>query len=459
MCQFGQLKYNSLSPDREKRLEPGFKTLLARETGPLVENKIEKTLSQKPRIFYGYRILVVAFLCVSVFSGCGVGVFSLFVKPLQSDFGWGRGEVMVGFSILFLVMGIASPFIGGLIDRYGVRGVIAAGAFAGGLGLASLNLMQSLWHFYGAYVIIGISMAAIGQIPASAVVANWFRKRRGTAIGIMSTGIGVGILVMAPLIGGLFIPNFGWRASYLALALLMWLLIPLVILVVRTKPADMGLYPDGIAAPEDTAGDEVSSSASGGFSLKMALGTSAFWLIAVTFFISGGSSLGVIQNQVPHLQDIGFSPAMAAMAFTGLGLGSAIGKFVFGWLCDQIPVKYACAISLALLVAATLIFMSVKPASPPAIIWLYSIVLGLGAGGWFPTMAMLVNTNFGLASYGAIFGMITFSQSVGGAIGPLFAGYMYDTTNSYYVAFTVFLILFVVGIIAISVVRHPKVPG
>lgn len=425
----------------------------------MVENKIEKTaLSQRPRIFYGYWILVVAFLCVSVFSGCGVGVFSLFVKPLQSDFGWGRGEVMVGFSILFLVMGIASPFIGGLIDRYGVRGVIAAGAFAGGLGFVSLNLMQSLWHFYGAYVIIGVSMAAIGQIPASAVVANWFKKRRGTAIGIMSTGIGVGILVMAPLIGGFFIPSFGWRVSYLALALLMWGLIPLAIFVVRTRPADMGLYPDGVKVPGDAV-EAGALSSSGSLNLKMALGTSAFWLIVVAFSISGGSSLGVIQNQVPHLQDIGFSPAMAATALTGLGLGSAIGKFFFGWLCDQIPAKYACAISYALLIVGTLIFMSVKEASPPAIIWLYSIILGLGAGGWFPTMAMLVNANFGLASYGAIFGMITLGQSVGGAIGPLFAGYMYDTTNSYYVAFTVFLILFVVAIVAISVVRRPKIPG
>jgi len=424
-----------------------------------LESSIEKTpLSKKPRVFYGYWILVVAFLCLFIFSGCSVGAFSLFVKPLQSDFGWGRGEVMGAFSILFLGTGVAAPLVGVLVDRYGVRGVISVGAFVAGLGFASLNLMHNLWHFYCAYAVIGIGMAALGQVPASAVVSNWFIKRRGTAIGIMSMGIGVGILVLAPLVGGYLIPNLGWRISYVALALFTWILVPLALFVVRTKPADMGLYPDGMEGPEDVAEAEakVSSSVSRGLSLKIALGTSAFWLLAVTFFISGFSSLGVNQNQVPHLQDIGFPLAMAASALTCLGFGSAVGKFAFGWLCDQIKAKYACAISLVLLAVGTIIFMSVRTASPSAIIWLYAIILGLGAGGWLPTMSMLVNINFGLTSYGAIFGMISLVQGVGGAIGPLFAGYMYDTMNTYQWAFIIFLVSYAVAIPAVLAVRRPK---
>ena len=287
---------------------------------------------------------------------------------------------MLGFTIFFLLTGLAAPLVGSLVDRYGVRGVISAGAFVAGLGFISLNLMRSLWHFYIAYFFIGAGMAALGQVPASAMVSNWFIKRRGTAIGIMSTGIGAGILVLAPLFGGFIIPTFGWRTSYLVLAIFAWMLIPLALFVVRTKPTDMGLYPDGIEGPEDAAEAQASLSAATGLSLKMALGTSAFWLIAVTFLVNGFSALGVNQNQVPHLQDIGFPLATAASALTGLGLGSAIGKFVFGWLCDQIPAKYACAISFVLLAVGTIIFMSVKPGSPVAIIWLYAIILGLGAG-------------------------------------------------------------------------------
>jgi len=363
---------------------------------------------------------------------------------------------MLAFTIFFLLTGLASPPVGGLVDRYGVRGVISVGALVAGLGFASLNLMQNLWHFYIAFFFIGTGMAAVGPVSASAMVSNWFIKHKGTAIGIMSTGIGAGILVLAPFVGSFLIPTFGWRAAYFALAIFVWMLIPLALFVVRTKPADMGLYPEGIQGPEDMAREEASLAASKGLDLKMALGTSAFWLLAVTFFICGFSSLGVIQNQVPHLQDIGYPLATAAGALTGLGLGSAIGKFIFGWLCDRIQAKYACAISFVLLAVSTMILMSMGPTSSVATMWLYAIILGLGAGGWLPTMSMLVNVNFGLTSYGAIFGMISLVQGIGGALGPLFGGYMYDTMSTYQWAFALFLALYAIALPAILLVRRPK---
>ncbi len=420
------------------------------------EHQRKDSSTRKPGIFYGYWILIIAFLCLCIFSGTVVGIFSLFVKPLQADFGWGRGEIMIAFTIFFLFTGVAAPFVGNIVDRYGVRGIMTTGALLAGLGFASLSQMHSLGHFYGAYAAIGIGFAALGQVPASAVVANWFVKRRGTAIGIMSTGIGVGILFLSPLFGGFLIPGFGWRTSYLALAIITWLLVPLTLFVLRTKPADMGLYPDGREEPAEIVEAGASSPVSKGLNLKMALGTSAFWLMSVTFLINGFSSLGVIQNQVPHLQDIGFPLAMAASALTSLGLGSAIGKFIFGWLCDQIKAKYACALSFVLLAVGTIILMMVRPTSPLVMIWLYAIILGLGAGGWLPTMSMLVNVNFGLASYGAIFGMITLVQGIGGALGPFFAGYMYDTMNTYHWAFIIFIASYAIAIPAVLAIRRPK---
>jgi MFS family permease len=271
----------------------------------------------------------------------------------------------------------------------------------------------------------------------------------------MSTGIGLGILVLVPIVGGYLIPNFGWRPSYLFLAAVVWILIPLALFVVRTKPADMGLYPYGISSTEDRAA-EVSSGTIHGLSLKKALGTTAFWLISITFFITGLSSLGILQNQVPHLQDIGYPLVTASSALTALGIGSAVGKFFFGWLCDRIQPKYACAISLLLLVAGTIILINVKPGTAVAVIWIYAIILGLGAGGWLPTMSMLINTNFGLTSFGVLFGMMTLVQSVGGAIGPPFAGFMFDIFGGYQSAFIILLALYAVALPAILAVRRPK---
>ncbi|TES87339.1 MAG: MFS transporter, partial [Dehalococcoidia bacterium] len=271
---------------------------------------------KKSRIFYGYWIIAVSVLCLGTFSGSGVGSFSLFVNSLQSEFGWGRGEIMLAFTIFFLLTGVAAPLVGSIVDRYGVRGVISAGALVTGLGFVSLYMLQSLWHLYVAYFFIGAGMSAFGHVPASAMVANWFVKKRGTAIGIMSTGIGTGIFVVAPLVGSFLIPAFGWRVAYLALGIMAWGLIPLAIWVVRTKPAEMGLYPDGVTSPEEVAEIGASSQTTKGLNLRAALGTMAFWLVSVTFLISAFSSLGFNQSLVPYLQDAGFSVALAASALT-----------------------------------------------------------------------------------------------------------------------------------------------
>ena len=414
-------------------------------------------LRKKPKVFYGYWIVVATFFCAFIYSGCGFFAFSLFVKPLQADFGWGRGEIVTAFTIYYLVMGVASPFIGRVIDHYGAKTVISTGAFIAGLGFASSSLVSSLWHLYASYAIIGVAMAAVGVIPSSTIVSNWFKKRRGTAIGIMSTGIGVGGLVVAPLVGGYLIPNFSWRISYLALTALTWVLvIPLTLLVLKTKPADMGLYPDGEQLSEALAPNGTPPFVTKGITLKTALATPAFWLIAVSFLIGLFSQVGIIQHQVPYLEDIGFPVTMAAGALGVVGLMSAIGKFGFGWLCDQISAKYAWSIGLGFQVLSIIILLNVKPTSSMTIIWLYAITIGLGAGSWLPTMSMLVSTNFGLAAYGAIFGAVTLFENTGVATGPLMAGYMYDAMGNYHWAFIILLALNVVAIPIALAVRRPK---
>ena len=415
-------------------------------------------LLKNPKVFYGYWILVATFFCLFIYAGCGFYAFSLFVRPLQADFGWGRGEINAAFTILFLVSGMASPFIGKVVDRYGARRVISIGAAIVGLGFILLSVMSNLWHFYVVYAVIGVGMTAIGQVPTSAIVSNWFEKRRGLVIGVMSTGIGIGGFALAPLVGGYIIPSFGWRVSYLVLAMLAWvLIIPLALLVMKTKPADMGLYPDGRQAPDAMTGAEALSSTAKGLTLKMALATSAFWLICISFLLNQFSQIGLVQSQVPHLEDIGFPVVTAATALGFVGLASAIGKFGFGWLCDRIPAKYACSIGLGFMLTGVIIFMNIKPTSPLAIVWLYAFSTGLGSGSWLPTMSMLISTNFGLVTYGTIFGVVALFQNLGMAVSPLMAGYMYDTMNTYHLAFIIFLVLFGIAILAMLAVRRPKV--
>ncbi len=362
---------------------------------------------------------------------------------------------MAAFTVLFLVMGVFSLVVGRIVDRYGVRTVIFAGALTIGTGFALLGLMQELWHFYLSYVVVGIGGAAMGIPPATVAVSHWFKKRRGLAIGIMSSGLGVGGMVMAMLVGSYLIPTWSWRISYISMALLIVItIVPVSLLVIRTKPSDMGLYPDGASSPAEDIARDVELADTGGRNLRKAFASLSFWLIGVSFFLNAFCHVGVVQNQAPHLEDIGFSVATVAGVVGFVGLGSAFGKLIFGWLCDRIPAKYACAIGLALQIIGIIMLMNIELDSPSFLVWVYSIVMGMGAGSWLPTLSMITGTAFGLSSYGGILGSFLLIEHIGTATGPLVAGQIYDVTGSYSLAFIIFLSLYAISVPAVLVLRR-----
>jgi MFS family permease len=414
------------------------------------------TPPRTPRIFYGYWLVAVTFVFMLLSYGCGSFVFSLFVNPLQSTFGWGRGQVMVGFTIFFVTQGLVSPLVGRIVDHHGPRRVIPFGALAMGLGFALASQTSSLPMYYASYVIIGASSSGMGIVPCSAIVSNWFRRRRGVVVGVLAAGMGAGGLVMAPVVAHL-LETFDWRTAYLAMAIIICAVaIPLALAVVRTRPSDMGLYPDGDADDAEwvrTAASRPVEAQS--FSLRQASKTAAIWLMGISFFVSGFSNTGALHAPVPFLEDIGFPTATAAAALGTLGLGSALGKIFFGWLCDRVPPKRASALGLGLQLGGVLVLLTIRSDSPVALIWAYALLLGFGVGSWLPTMSTLVSSTFGLAYYGSVFGVIAFLESAGTSMGPLFAGFMFDATGTYYHAFVTFALLYAVAIPAILLVKRP----
>jgi len=409
----------------------------------------------KPKVFHGYYILIVAFFCLFVGSGTGFFGFSIFTPRLEESLGWGRGDMMVAFSVYTLVAGLSSPFAGRFVDRYGIKRVIVAGSLLTGAGFVILGFTQSLWQFYVGYILFGIGHSAAHNVAPITLVANWFKKRRGTAVGISATGVGAGGLIVAPLIGGWLIPAFDWNGAYLALAIMNLVpVIPLTLWLVKDKPSDMGLHPDGIQTVE--AENEAQTPIVEGVPLREALGSSKLWLMAAVYMIFGIGATAILQNQVPFLEDVGYPALMAAGALGGVGLGSLIGKFVFGWLCDRIPPQVACAISFSLGVGGSIILMTVQPSSSLVLIWVYAILFGLGVGGWLPTMTMLVGANYGLTYYATIFGFVFMAHSIGNAIGPVTAGYMFDALGNYRLAFTIFIIMYAITIPLVMLVRRPK---
>jgi MFS family permease len=410
---------------------------------------------KKPKIFYGYWILAACFLFFILGVGSTQVSFSFFVKPLQAAMGWGRTEIMAAVTIYILLMGLNAPLAGRLVDRYGARKVIPVGAAFVTAGFIFLSRMTSLVHYYIGYILIGIGSTGIGPVVLTSVVSHWFVKRRGMAIGIMSMGMGAGGIIFAPFVAVFLIPNLDWNNAYLALGLLLGgLIIPISILVIRSRPADKGLLPDGMDSSESAETFEKSRAPDEGLSLKMALATPAFWLLAGSVVLNH-SHIGISQSVVPHLGDIGFPTAIAASAISTTSVMSTIGMFFFGWLCDKLPAKFVYIFGLLLLVSGIFVMINLEANSPVWMVWLYAVLFGFGVSSWMTTMSMLTSTTFGLASYGSIFGMVSLFQNFGGSMGPLLAGYVYDSTNSYYWSFIIIMSFIFLAMPLALLVRRP----
>jgi len=166
--------------------------------------------------------------------------------------------------------------------------------------------------------------------------------------------------------------------------------------------------------------------------------------------------VGVSQNQVPFLMDIGFPIQTAASALGFLALMSAVGKLGFGWLCDRIKAKYVTAIGFILQVIGIIILLNINQESPVLMLWAFAFTMGLGIGSWLPTMSMLVSQNFGLVIYPTIFGLMTLCQCLGASIGPAVTGRLYDIMGDYKLAFLILLGLYAVALPAVLFVRQPK---
>jgi MFS family permease len=411
---------------------------------------------KKQKFFYGYRILAVCFLCLAIGVGCSQVSFGFFVKPLQATMGWNRTEIMTALTIYILLMGINGPLAGRLVDRYGARKIIPLGALLVATGFIILSQMNGLGLYYAGYALIGIGSTGIGPVTLTSVVSRWFVKRRGMAIGIMSMGMGIGGIIFAPLVAVFLIPNFDLSHSYLALGLILGgLIIPLSLLVIRSKPADLGVFPDGIEAKVTAKAAGNSAQIPQGLSVKMALATPVFWLLAASVVLNH-THMGISQSVAPYLDDVGFPVGIAASAISTTAVMSTIGMFFFGWLCDRIPVKFVYVIGLVLMTMGILALINIDADSPVWMIWLYAIVFGLGASSWMSTMSMLTSTTFGLASYGAIFGMLSLFQNIGGSAGSLLAGYLYDTMHTYHWAFIIIMTMIMLAMPIVLAVRRPK---
>jgi sugar phosphate permease len=421
-------------------------------------------MGQDRRAFYGLRVVAGCFVLLFLFAGAGFYSFSMFIKPLESEFGWSRSQISLAMSLYMIVHGIAGPFVGHATEAYGPRKVATLFALMSGVCFIGVSFVSSLWSFYLAYTLLSLATTGIGFIPVSTVLARWFVRRRGTAIGFAMVGIAAGGLVMAPLVG-LIISHFGWRSAFVFMGLLVWLLaLPVTLFVLKGSPAELGLLPDGDepgqgadgglqAPPGRTGSPSHASGVDQGWPLRAAVRTSTFFWIATAFFLGPLAQMGMLQHQVPLIVEAGISQTVAATAL-GLtaGLGG-LGKLCFGRISEVVPFRFAVMLCFGLQALAVLILFN---AQSVAMVWVYVTLFGFAMGGVIVLLPLAVGHFFGLASFGVIMGALSLILAVGNASGAYISGLIYDFLGSYHYAMIAYMGLYLIAILCIFLTGKPR---
>ena len=399
------------------------------------------TLSSGIRLpfFYGWVLIAIAFVTMAVGVNARTA-FSLLFPAILDEFGWDRGVTAGAFWFGFLVSALVTPFVGRLMDLRGPRPVIELGVVTMGVGLLLASLIHEPWQLYltlGALAGGGVNcLAYTGQ---SLYLTNWFVRRRGLALSIAFSGVGIGSITILPWQGWM-IGTAGWRSACVWLGILVLALLGPLNLLLKRRPEDLGLEPDGMlssgSASTDRAANVVDHAwAAVDWTLGRALRTRRFWWIAAGYFCGLFSWYAVQVHQTKYLIEIGFAPSEAAWALGSVSLVAIPGQIAFGHLSDRIGREWVWMIGNVGFVICYVALLLLRDAPTEPL--LFAMVLAQGTLGYSLTSVMgaIPAEIFEGRHFGSIFGSVMVAAILGGAAGPWVTGVLYDATGSYSVAF------------------------
>jgi MFS family permease len=398
--------------------------------------------------FYGYVVVTAAFFIQAVAWGT-YNSFGVFFNPWLTEFGWLRATISGAVSLSFLVHGLVSIFMGSLNDRFGPRLIMTGCSLFLGLGYLLMTTTNTVWQLYLFYgLIVGVGQGGMDVILLS-TIARWFDKRRGTMSGIIKVGTGVGMMIM-PIGVTWLITIYGWRKSFTALGLLILVFIIFLAQFLVRDPAKKGQYPDNESKADIGSPD----SSEGGLSFRDTVHTKQFWTICGVYFVILVCVYTILMHIVQHAIDLGISAPDAAKVLASIGGVSIAGRFLMGAAGDRIGNREALFICLLFLLTG-LIWLQL--AKKLWMFYLFAAAYGFAHGGFFALASPLLAGLFGTRSHGLIFGIVIFCSTIGGAIGPLMAGYFFDVTKSYMIVFLILAAMSIIGLIltlSLKPIRH-----
>lgn len=402
-------------------------------------------------MFYGWWLTAAAFVVLMVSNGAIMYSYSVVAVPLGEAFQASRTTMMLGMTGMTLAGGIVSPFLGGLIDRGSLRAMMLLGAAGLALGYIGLSLATASWQIpviYALLMMLGINL--LGPLTTSTLLARWFTRRRGMALGVAAVGTSVGGFVFPPLVQWL-IDTYEWRAALRYLGIGCLVVILPAILMVANRPGDRGLHPDG-----DTVDPNAGQAAPPPLSSAALLRERNFWLVALAMSLLFGVYTALLSNLVPFALGAGAQPERAAFLISVLALAGIVGKLGFGTIADRVDLRAGLAAAMLLVILGLVAYLL---AESYTVLLLGSVALGLAAGGMLPVWGALLAVLFGAANYGRVMGMMNPVIMPLTLLGPPLAGMVFDATGSYQFAFTGFIVALLLGLLLLPMIRMHKAPA
>ncbi len=423
-------------------------------------------MEDKRSSHFGWMIVGISFIILALAYGAAWYSFSVFFVALIKEFGWNRSIAAGAFSLFIILHGVSGPFVGSMVDRFGPRRVFLLGSFVLGAGLALCSFTRVWWEFYIFFgIVTAVGVGSIGWVANTTMILQWFREKRGLAMGIISSGIGVGIFICVPTIQYL-INRMGWRMAYRIVAVFIpFIVFSMVIGLLRKVPQDIASGQIGREMIHTVREDPLivdEEWASRCWSIRQAVRTKQFWFLGFSLFLSNFTVHSAMTHQVAFFIDQGLEALVASYVAGVIGIVSIGGKILWGVLSDRIgrevtyTVGTACSVFGLLLLIAFTVFPAVY------IPYLYALFFGLGYAVVAALPPLIVADFFEGRAYGSIFGALFVVNSIGGALGTWFTGFLYDQVRSYVPAFILMVICILCALVNIWIAAPRRiriVPG
>ncbi len=415
--------------------------------------RFPRTFADLGNVFYGWKMIpVVSFLIAVMSLGVFQGVGTYFVA-LERQFGWSRTALSGAFAFSRAEGAAIGPIEGFLIDRFGSRRMILIGFSIMGAGFIYLSRVEEIWQFYLAFIILTLGSGLGGWLACITIVNYWFIRKRSIAMSSAMSGIHIAGLLVSVL--AVVVDTFGFRNATAGIGVFILLFCLPMTRFIRNRPEDHGLKPDGNVPQPATTGGPGAFVGEPEFTTRQALRTRAFWIIAFVHLSSSVAIVSLALHLIPKLTDMGMSLSSAGivvLTYTAIALPS---QTVAGYIADRMPKTAAIFIFIAFQAAG---IMVIALAESLPMVYLFAVLYGIGFGGRVPLLTAIRGDYFGRKSFATIMGLSQLPNNLGMIAAPLFAGYMFDTTGSYFIPFTVFAGLTALGGAVIWFAVRPKAP-